>query len=181
MVKSLCRLAQEKPFSKITVREITEGADVSRGAFYIHFTDIYDMYDQIENQVIENLTAYFQIYADTLEESDYEQMLVNIIQYIETDKPLFQMLFSMQSFRSRFTALLKEFDETIWKIYSGREISSDLWDYLITYHIQGILACLDQWLSRNPPFSHYDLIRMLTLLDNAFDDLVEEHCCNKQT
>ena len=114
-------------------------------------------------------------------ESDYEQMLVNIIQYIETDKPLFQMLFSMQSFRSRFTALLKEFDETIWKIYSGREISSDLWDYLITYHIQGILACLDQWLSGNPPFSHYDLIRMLTLLDNAFDDLVEEHCCNKQT
>ena len=75
-----------------------------------------------------------------------------------------------------YICVLKVFDEAIWKIYSGKDIPSDLWNYLITYYIQGILACLEQWLSGNPPFSHYDLIRMLTLPDNAFDDLVEEHC-----
>ena len=37
--ESLLELMQEKPFSQISVRDVTERADVNRTTFYLHYTD----------------------------------------------------------------------------------------------------------------------------------------------
>ncbi|MFB0920406.1 MAG: TetR/AcrR family transcriptional regulator [Oscillospiraceae bacterium] len=49
--KSLLELIYEKPVNKITVKEICEKADINRATFYSHFNDVYDMLDQIENEL----------------------------------------------------------------------------------------------------------------------------------
>lgn len=41
--QSLKRLMEQKPFEKISVREILEDADVTRSTFYYHFEDTYDL------------------------------------------------------------------------------------------------------------------------------------------
>lgn len=43
-------LLHEKPLNEITVRELTELADVNRGTFYFHYSDIYDMLAKLENE-----------------------------------------------------------------------------------------------------------------------------------
>lgn len=40
---ALITLLMQKPVREITVRELTELANVSRGTFYFHYTDIYDL------------------------------------------------------------------------------------------------------------------------------------------
>ena len=40
---SLMILLKEKPASKVTVKELCELADINRGTFYYHYTDIFDM------------------------------------------------------------------------------------------------------------------------------------------
>ena len=42
---------QQKPFNRITVREICETADINRSTFYMHYKDIYELLDEIEEQV----------------------------------------------------------------------------------------------------------------------------------
>ena len=43
----------EKPFKDITVKDITERADLNRGTFYLHYVDIYDLLSKIEDETLQ--------------------------------------------------------------------------------------------------------------------------------
>jgi len=45
----LVRLMKEKKIQDITVREISEMADINRGTFYLHYKDIYDLLEHVES------------------------------------------------------------------------------------------------------------------------------------
>ena len=46
---ALTTLLLEKDFSDITVREISERADVNRGTFYSHYRDAFDLLTSVED------------------------------------------------------------------------------------------------------------------------------------
>lgn len=46
--------------NKITVKKILELADVSRGTFYAHFQDIYDVQKQVEDDLMEECLHLMQ-------------------------------------------------------------------------------------------------------------------------
>lgn len=48
-------LAQTKDVSRITVRELTERSGVSRGTFYLHYRDVYDLLSQREAEMLAQL------------------------------------------------------------------------------------------------------------------------------
>lgn len=49
----LFRLLEEKTIDEITVKELTESADVNRSTFYFYYKDINDMIMQIQNDIFE--------------------------------------------------------------------------------------------------------------------------------
>ena len=51
----LTELLKTKRIQDITVREISERADINRGTFYLHYRDIFDLMEQIENELLEEL------------------------------------------------------------------------------------------------------------------------------
>ena len=53
--ESLLRLLEEKPLHEISVKELTELADVNRGTFYFHYQDIYDLLGRMEDSFFEQL------------------------------------------------------------------------------------------------------------------------------
>ncbi len=48
-------LIPQKKWDKITVKELCLHADITRGTFYQYFTDIYEMMDEIENSLLQEL------------------------------------------------------------------------------------------------------------------------------
>ena len=44
-------LLESKSYKDITVKELCDVADINRGTFYLHFKDIYDMVEQIEQEI----------------------------------------------------------------------------------------------------------------------------------
>lgn len=50
--RAYLELMKKKPYTKITVREITEAADINRSTFYNHYQDIYDLINKIEDRII---------------------------------------------------------------------------------------------------------------------------------
>lgn len=50
--QGLAKLMLEKSIKEITVKELTELVDMNRGTFYLHYKDIYDMVEQLENEIM---------------------------------------------------------------------------------------------------------------------------------
>ena len=51
----LTALLKEKKVQDITVREIADMADINRGTFYLHYKDVFDLMEQIENELLKEL------------------------------------------------------------------------------------------------------------------------------
>ena len=59
---SFITLMQEKQITQITVKELCDLADVNRGTFYCHYTDIYDLLTKME-------TAFFAAFESIFDGS----------------------------------------------------------------------------------------------------------------
>jgi AcrR family transcriptional regulator len=55
LFSAFIELRASKPLEKITVKELTEKANISKQTFYLHFQDIYDLCDYLENDAIASL------------------------------------------------------------------------------------------------------------------------------
>lgn len=58
--KGLAELLREKSIKEITVKELVEKVDINRSTFYLHYTDIYDMMEKIENELAEDIEELIQ-------------------------------------------------------------------------------------------------------------------------
>lgn len=50
---SLIEVLSVKPIERVTVKELCEMADVNRGTFYSHYSDQYDLYDELIYDLID--------------------------------------------------------------------------------------------------------------------------------
>ena len=53
--ESLTALMKEKPFDKITIKDITDKANINRATFYIHYMDKYDLLEQSQNDILNEI------------------------------------------------------------------------------------------------------------------------------
>ncbi len=49
------QLRSRKPLERITVKELTELAEISKTTFYLHYKDIYDLSEALQNELIEDI------------------------------------------------------------------------------------------------------------------------------
>lgn len=69
--KAFVSLLQEKEFSKITVRDICNRAMVNPNTFYNHFTDKYDLANQINQKILENFSGALMEAKSSCSSEDY--------------------------------------------------------------------------------------------------------------
>lgn len=61
---ALSQLLQAKPLNKITVTEIAKTAEINKGTFYLHYTDIDDLYSEFIHDVISNIISQIDFLSD---------------------------------------------------------------------------------------------------------------------
>jgi AcrR family transcriptional regulator len=84
-------LLNSKDWDKISVKEICTCANISRGTFYQYFSDIYDVIEQIETPLLEELKSGF----DKNFSSPYSTECIRILDrnlYYEPPRPLIYWL-----------------------------------------------------------------------------------------
>ena len=57
-------LVQTKPGQKITVTELAKRAEISNGTFYLHYLDIYNLYNQMVEETVAKIAGSFDPYPD---------------------------------------------------------------------------------------------------------------------
>lgn len=55
IANAFLELRKQKPLEKITVKELAEAAYINKATFYTHYHDIYDLSDQLEDELMDQI------------------------------------------------------------------------------------------------------------------------------
>lgn len=127
-------LRAKKPLEKITVKELAELAQINKATFYLHYRDIYDLSDQIEDEL---LTESIQLLKPTDPVLDDPSAFVRqLIDACEPQRQTLDIVFS----NGRESVLPDKLEARI-KAYYYKEnphMADNLYvDILLSFMIQG--------------------------------------------
>lgn len=135
--ESLLRLLEDRPVNRITVKEVCEAAQINRATFYAHFTDCFDVLNQMEN----DLLADFERSLSFASVVDVVDMIERIYAMIDQNAEVCRVLI-FQNKDSSLTAkmIAMAHDKTIvcWKEQLTRATESDM-EMLFTCLSNGLL------------------------------------------
>ena len=81
-------LSEKKELGNLSVTELCERADISRGAFYSHYDDIYGVAEDYENELIDN----FFDNAKLIGNDNCEQFIDTFFEYIRKNENNYRLL-----------------------------------------------------------------------------------------
>ena len=81
-------LSEKSEITKITVSELCKRADVSRGAFYSHYDDIFCVAEDYENELIDNFFDNVRL----LNSHDFEKFIDTFFEYIRKNDENYKLL-----------------------------------------------------------------------------------------
>ena len=91
--EGLARLMQKKSIKEISVKELVDEVDINRSTFYLHYTDIYQMLQKIEEDAMQNITEVMKKYPIDPDNSDSVlQFIVQFFSIMDNDRDLFRAL-----------------------------------------------------------------------------------------
>ena len=87
--EGLARLMQKKSIKEISVKELVDEVDINRSTFYLHYTDIYQMLQKIEEDAMQNITEVMKKYPIDPDNSDSVlQFIVQFFSIMDNDRDL---------------------------------------------------------------------------------------------
>ncbi|MBE7722172.1 TetR/AcrR family transcriptional regulator [Lacrimispora indolis] len=146
--ESLLELMEKKDFKNISVKDITELADLNRGTFYLHYADTYSLLQEMESEVLNDFQDMVSNRRYAFKKDSLLPVVIPIIHYIEENKKICKILFensSSNDFVNRFhTLVLKNGTAIIKEQYpDAKEVTLNYYLEFITYGLTGVLK---QWL-----------------------------------
>lgn len=157
--ESLMELMSEKAFKDITIKDITERADLNRGTFYLHYADTYELLVATENGVLDDFQDMITGSSEVRPGKNLMPILLPIVHYIVENKEICQKLFennASSQFLGKFKTLVrKNGADLIERLFPAcRSSDSDYFYEFVTY---GLIGILKKWLDNDTPESEEEI------------------------
>jgi len=146
---SFISMYKSTPLNQISVSNLSAASNISRGTFYLHFKDVYALYKECEQDLINQMEKDVPGVILCTVASDYEkyveaftEVLKVIIQYID-DFKFFLCGSEESSFRKAwFESIRRNYEQTV--LFS-RNVSTAQRDNLTRFFAGGTLSILSNW------------------------------------
>ena len=99
------------------------GADLNRGTFYFHYTDTYDLRNQIEDELVEELKEAIAEFQPEQAEFSLRPMLKKVFDYVLSQKFLFRTFFRSSSNSGLQNKVMAVVEENIDNARSELEVN----------------------------------------------------------
>ena len=141
-------LLKDKPVKDITVREIADYIDINRGTFYLHYKDIYDMMEQIQNEMFDEFNAIIDAHSPSELKKTAFPIAVDIFNYLAENSSMCRVLLSKNgdiAFVNRLKNIVKEKCLHGWiQLYNTKNTQN--FEYFYSFIISGYLGLFETWL-----------------------------------
>lgn len=167
--QGLVALLEKKNLKDVTVRELTDAVDLHRGTFYVHYRDIYELYDKMWQEAIEEIREIFRRYPPEELTGGPMPLFRAVMEYAWENRDLCQMFFGPnvdQAMARELTRLLEEKCAQDWPVlYPGRTLGNN--EYLPVYVIGGCMGVLRRWVDTGMGESPKEMALLLDRTINA--------------
>lgn len=147
LYEALMQLMSEKPITSISVKELTELADVNRGTFYFHYSDVYAMLSSIEDDFFTELS---DVMSRSVPDPDTKfSYLAEIFRFVGENREFCSILLGENGdmqFLRRILAFVDEKCSSIWSILipGADEQTFQMYNSFI---ISGCIGLIRFWLN----------------------------------
>lgn len=166
---ALVSLIKEKGFDSLTVRDLVERANINRGTFYLHYKDKYDLLEQTETEILQDIQRLFlqgsSIYAEDAHGTvQLQRLIIILLAYVKDHAQLVHAILGLQGDYSLITRIRGMMEQNInLGVLAGVKAENFLvpQEYLIAYIMHANLGVLQAWLSRGCQESPAEMAHIL--------------------
>ena len=151
LTQALTELLQKKQVNEITVKELTDLADMNRGTFYMYYRDIFDMLEKIEDELFQKLDVIAQTHEHGDPTQQVKPILLDLFRFIEENQEVCRVLLSPNgdmNFLHRLYEAIRERGLEIWKDQMG-SLGEKEFDYRYSFVIFGCAGMIRAWVNRS--------------------------------
>ena len=151
LTQALTQLLQEKQINEITVKELTDLADMNRGTFYLYYKDMFDMLEKIEDGMFEALDAIVSPHEHDDVSQQTKPILLDLFRFIEDNQEMCRVLLSPHgdmNFLHRLNEVVREKCLKAWPNIRKEKGEADF-DYHYSFVVFGCAGIIRAWVNRN--------------------------------
>lgn len=151
---TLTQLLMEKDLKDITVSELTSLADINRGTFYLHYKDIYDLFEQVEKEIIEDFAGIIARHKQRRGEVILLPVLFDAFRFIAANADVVIALLRTReaTLLTRIIEMSRPRGKEDWEMLFGAG-TEEFFEYYYAFITNGCVALLRSWLSQGMPES----------------------------
>lgn len=174
LAESLKKLTEKKAFAKITVKDITDAAELSRPTFYNHFQDKYQLLEWIfVSEVIEPTRLLMENNMTT-------EAVILLFSNVQRDREFYQEVIQTDGQNSFGEIVGSGFQRLLGQFFDERidpaKVES-FWqtpENLAKYYSWALRFALFTWLEEGVPVSPREMAEVLrALMTTSIEDIIE--------
>lgn len=176
--ESLLELMKRKSFADISVRDVTDAADMNRATFYLHYSGTAELLQSVEEDLLAELQALVDAHMqETVAVGSvapvFEPVLDFAVEHRETCTILFASSEASGFFQS-IQQLVHENGAPLVRTWF-RPADPRLTDYLLNFLAWGFIGLLSEWFEKDMALPKAELLSAAQrLADSAAAGLFEE-------
>ena len=150
LTQALTQLLQEKQINEITVKELTDLADMNRGTFYLYYKDMFDMLEKIEDGLFEALDEIVSLHEHDDVARQTAPILLDLFHFIEDNQEMCRVLLSPHGDMNFLHKLNQVVREKCLQMWPNEEEKKDAtFEYHYSFVVYGCVGVFRAWLNGN--------------------------------
>lgn len=166
LLKGLIQLMEEKDIKDISVKELSDLVDINRGTFYLHYNDIYDMLEKIEDELFLEFNDFLD--HDLAEGgtllSPYSTLL-DLFTLLDKHKDLAKVMIGNHGDLAFVNRLKRLVEERLRHLFEISHNASN-YEYYYPFIVSGCVGVIETWLNHPSPLAPNEIASLCSNMLN---------------
>lgn len=176
--ESLLEMMKQKRFSEISVRDVTDSADMNRTTFYLHYTDTTQLLQSMEEDLLTEaqmlVNAHIQ---ETVADGSLRPVFEPILDFVVEHREVCAILFEnneVSQFAEHLQQLIHRNGTEVIRAWFQPMDDQQL-SYLLRFITYGLIGLIREWFQKNMDLPKEELLVTAEfLVDGAASRLLKD-------
>lgn len=159
--ESLLELMKKKSFSEISVRDVTDGADMNRATFYLHYAGTAELLQSLEADLLAEAQELIDAHIpETVARGNVRPVLEPVLDFVVEHRETCKILFAnseASGFIQALQLLIRKNGTSLLEAWFHPQDQSRT-DYFLNFITWGFIGLLEEWFDQDMALPKGELV-----------------------